>query len=192
MTPMVFARLMQGSQEKGVCLPDSVRVALVGGEAWSPQKIAGSLETFSLRNVYGPTESTVFATMSGSLERDEVPSIGSPLVNTQAFVLDARLRPCPVGVIGELYLSGCGLARGYLAHPGLTAMRFIAHPYGAPGERLYRTGDLVSWLADGQLEFKGRSDNQVKLRGYRIELGEIETALCNICLLYTSPSPRDS
>ncbi|WP_167356406.1 non-ribosomal peptide synthetase [Sulfitobacter delicatus] len=181
MTPSVFARLVSERRHPEQPLPPSLRTALVGGEAWAPDRIAGNLGGFDLRNVYGPTEATIFASLGQPLDSvDTDPAIGWPLPNTQAYVLDRRLRPCPIGVTGDLYLAGVGLARGYLKRPGLTATRFVAHPFGPPGTRLYRTGDRAAWDADGQLRYRGRTDAQVKLRGYRIELGEVEAALAGL------------
>src|SRR3989440_271733 len=135
-----------------------------------------------LINGYGQTESTTF-TCCHPIERELSPStrsipIGQPISNTQVYLLDAHLQPVPLGVAGELYIGGDGLARGYLKRPELTAERFVPHPCSQrPGARLYKTGDLARYLPDGSLEFVGRLDHQVKLRGYRIELGEIEQAL---------------
>ncbi|MGW3046374.1 AMP-binding protein, partial [Kitasatospora sp. NPDC001159] len=128
-------------------------------------------------DVYGPTETTTFATCHRIEPQDPTPTvlpIGRPLDNTQAYVLDGLLQPVPVGVAGELYVGGAGLARGYLGRPDVTAEAFVANPFGGAGSRLYRTGDLARFLPDGNVEFLGRVDDQVKIRGFRIELGEVE------------------
>ncbi|MBF4481066.1 non-ribosomal peptide synthase/polyketide synthase [Rhodococcus rhodochrous] len=167
----------------------SLRMVFASGEAL-PASVAARLRSIlpgaRLHNLYGPTEAAVDVTYHEVTAADEVSvPIGVPVWNTGVHVLDGRLHPVPVGVAGELYLSGVQLARGYVARPDLTAERFVASPYGA-GERLYRTGDLVRWVAretsdvrtaGAELEYIGRTDFQVKLRGLRIELGEIEAAL---------------
>ncbi|MGW9617937.1 amino acid adenylation domain-containing protein, partial [Streptomyces diastaticus] len=149
-----------------------------GGEACGPELVRQWADGRVLVNAYGPTETTVVASMSGRLTgaTDAPPPIGAPVTGAAVRVLDARLRPVPVGAPGELYVAGAVLARGYLGRPALTATRFVADPAGGGG-RLYRTGDLVRWRADGRLEYVGRADDQVKIRGLRIELGEIEATL---------------
>ncbi|MGA4846192.1 amino acid adenylation domain-containing protein [Streptomyces sp. G5(2025)] len=149
---------------------------LVGGEAL-PTELARALgdRSRSVTNLYGPTEVTIWATAADVSEAG--PVIGRPVANTSAYVLDAALRPVPVGVPGELYLAGAQLAEGYHLRPGLTSERFTADPYGPPGARMYRTGDLVCRRRDGALRYLSRVDQQVKLRGFRIELGEIEAEL---------------
>jgi amino acid adenylation domain-containing protein len=161
-----------------------VRSLLIGGEAADPQWLAEVLKhgpPRRLLNVYGPTETTTFATWYLVEEGPEglttIP-IGRPIANTQLYVLDRHLQPVPIGIAGELYIAGDGLAQGYLNRPALTAERFIVAPESlAQTTRLYRTGDMVRYLPDGNLEFLGRLDNQVKIRGFRIELGELEALL---------------
>ena len=170
-TPVTW-RLLLGSGWQ----PDEGLKVLCGGEALSAD-VASSLSQGSVRawNLYGPTETTIWSTASQLTQNKRV-SIGYPISNTRVYVLDGDLDPVPIGVSGELYIGGAGLARGYLGRADLTAERFMPSPFGE-GERLYRTGDLVRYLADGNLEFLGRIDHQVKVRGYRIELGEVEAAL---------------
>ncbi|MET7798190.1 amino acid adenylation domain-containing protein [Streptomyces decoyicus] len=161
--------------------PKALKRIFTGGETL-PKGLADELCAawgVPLVNLYGPTETTIQITAQeyrGAGTGETVP-IGGPIANASLFVLDADLRPVPAGVAGELYAAGPVLARGYLRRPGLTAERFVACPFGTPGERMYRTGDVVRWRGDGRLEFIGRADDQVKIRGFRIELGEIEAAL---------------
>ncbi|MFJ8028822.1 amino acid adenylation domain-containing protein, partial [Streptomyces sp. NPDC096311] len=161
---------------------DTVRRVFCSGEALPLHLARAFRTTFGdtrLVNLYGPTEAAVDVTAWEYQEGTGAGGapIGRPVANTRVYVLDRRLRPVPVGVAGELYLSGVQLARGYLNRSGLTAERFVANPHGAPGERTYRTGDLARWRADGTVEFLGRVDSQVKIRGFRVELGDVEAAL---------------
>ncbi len=162
----------------GACLD---HLAL-GGEAFTSEfrrEISRHVKFNRITNLYGPTEATIDAAshrVSGD-ETGSIVPIGQPMANYRIYVLDGGLEPVPAGVVGELYIAGFGLARGYHRRPGITAERFVADPYGASGRRMYRTGDLARWQADGVLEFLGRADAQVKLRGFRIEPGEIEAAL---------------
>ncbi|WP_153349207.1 non-ribosomal peptide synthetase, partial [Nocardia aurantia] len=158
-----------------------LRVIIAGGEALPANLVAAWAATARdsgrrLYNAYGPTETTVASNISVPLTPGDRVTVGGPIRGMRSLVLDSRLRPVPEGVAGELYLSGVQLARGYHRRTGLTAARFVADPYGT-GERLYRTGDLVRWTRDGELEYLGRSDFQVKVRGFRVELGEIDAAL---------------
>ncbi|MFM9377482.1 amino acid adenylation domain-containing protein [Gordonia sp. VNK21] len=157
----------------------SIEVVFCGGEALPPavyERLAATVPAVPVVNLFGPTEAAVYTEAARLAPGGAVP-IGEPMPGTSGWVLDARLRPVPVGVAGELYLGGVQLARGYADRADLTADRFVASPFGAPGDRLYRTGDLVRWTAAGDLEYLGRTDFQVKLRGQRIELGEVEAAL---------------
>ncbi|SIO85508.1 non-ribosomal peptide synthetase [Nocardiopsis sp. JB363] len=153
-------------------------VVALGGEPVDPRlwRELGRTPGLVAHNLYGPTECTVDSVTSRSDEED-TPAIGRPIANTGARVLDGLLRPVPAGVVGELYLSGSGVARGYLGRPGLTADRFVADPFAADGSRMYRTGDLVTRRSDGVLRYVGRADGQVKIRGHRIELAEVEAVV---------------
>ncbi|MFJ2818731.1 amino acid adenylation domain-containing protein [Streptomyces sp. NPDC087294] len=170
------------AEERPECFT-GVREILTGGDVVSPSAVARIRRHSPGTRVfisYGPTENTVLTTLQELREPDltggPVP-VGGAMDNTRMYVLDGFLRPVPPGVIGELYIGGAGLARGYHGRPGLTGERFVACPFGEPGARMYRTGDLVSWNPNGSLAFVGRGDQQTKLRGFRIELGEIEAAL---------------
>ncbi|HKG14774.1 MAG TPA: amino acid adenylation domain-containing protein, partial [Pyrinomonadaceae bacterium] len=172
----------------GSAFAETVRLVVIGGEQLQPERLAqwhaavgGRVRLF---DEYGPTEATVGATIcdlegvTGAADSGRKISIGRPLRHVQVYILDERLQPAPVGVAGELHVGGHALSQGYLNRPALTAAAFIPHPFGAaPGARLYKTGDLARFLPDGNIEFLGRLDGQVKVRGFRIELGEIERAL---------------
>ncbi|MFG2586995.1 amino acid adenylation domain-containing protein [Streptomyces sp. NPDC048438] len=173
-TPSMAAPLIEGG-----LLDLRPTLLVLGGEATPPalwRKVAGS--GTNARNIYGPTEATVDSTTARI--DDGEPTIGHPLAGTRTYVLDSALQPVPYGTTGELYLAGPHLARGYLGRPGATADRFVADPYGAPGERMYRTGDLARWVPGRGLEYGGRGDGQVKIRGHRVETGEVEAALAAV------------
>ncbi|HEY7416717.1 MAG TPA: amino acid adenylation domain-containing protein, partial [Ktedonobacteraceae bacterium] len=174
MTPAGWRMLLetgwQGSKELRI---------LCGGEALS-QELARVLLTkgIDLVNLYGPTETTIWSTLHEVKQPENAIPLGQPIANTQIYILDALLHPVPIGVPGELYLGGAGLARSYLNRPELSAERFVPNPFSeVPGARLYKTGDLVRYRTQGTIEFLGRIDHQVKIRGFRIELGEIEATL---------------
>ncbi len=173
--PSVLTALLQATE-----LPASVRTVNLAGEPL-PQALVDRIYQHGavqrVLNLYGPSECTTYSTVA-EVARGTVPTIGRPIDNTQTYVLDPDLQPLPIGIIGELYIGGAGVARGYLRRPALSAERFIPDPFSeATGGRLYKTGDRCRWLADGQLQFLGRADHQVKLHGFRIELGEIEAVL---------------
>ncbi|MEI5100633.1 amino acid adenylation domain-containing protein [Streptomyces sp. PmtG] len=170
-TPSMAAPLIDGG-----LLERRPALLVLGGEAAPPalwQRIAASGVTG--RNMYGPTEATVTST-AAPIDGAE-PTIGHPLAGTRTYLLDGALKPVPHGSTGELYLAGPHLARGYLGRPAATAERFVADPYGGPGERMYRTGDLARWVPGRGLDYLGRGDGQIKIRGHRVETGEVEAAL---------------
>ncbi|ORV12528.1 hypothetical protein AWB95_12735 [Mycobacterium celatum] len=184
-TPSAFYAL-QTADELAPELGRQLKLEAVvfGGEALEPQRLRTWLDNHPglprMINMYGITETTVHASFRQIGDADVVSNaspIGVPLAHLGFFVLDGWMRPVPVGVVGELYVAGGGVACGYVGRAALTATRFAACPFGAPGTRMYRTGDLVSWGADGQLRYVGRADEQVKIRGYRIELGDVQAAL---------------
>ncbi|MEE2035438.1 non-ribosomal peptide synthetase, partial [Rhodococcus chondri] len=156
---------------------DTLRVLVVAGEACPPDLVARWAPGRHMFNGYGPSEATIETSVSPALQPGHTVTVGGPALGFHQVILDDRLRPVPVGVAGELYIAGPGVARGYHRRPDLTAARFVADLYGAAGERMYRTGDVVRWRGDGTVEYLGRSDFQVKVRGFRIELGEIDAAL---------------
>jgi len=159
-------------------VPSSVRVVNLAGEPLATalvDQIYGETSVRKVYDLYGPTETTTYSTFT-LRQQGEPPSIGRPLANEQVYILDKQLRPVPIGISGDLYIGGIGLARGYLNRSELTSERFLPHPF-RPGERLYKTGDIARWREDGNVVYMGRSDHQVKIRGFRIELGEIEAVL---------------
>ncbi len=178
--PSLYALILQQAKSEQL---NSLRAVIVAGEYCPPELVEhhSQLQSeASLFNEYGPTEATVWSSVyrCHSLETGTQISIGHPIANTKIYILDSHLHPVPIGVSGEIYISGEGLARGYLNHPGITSEKFIPHPFSQqPGMRLYKTGDLGRYVNDGNIEFLGRIDNQVKIRGFRIELGEIEALL---------------
>ncbi|MEU4804698.1 non-ribosomal peptide synthase/polyketide synthase [Actinosynnema sp. NPDC023587] len=177
-THLALPPAVLGALPEECTLPQGATL-LCGTEAVTPELVHRWGGVVRFNDAYGPTEATVNSTLWAHYESwdgRKVP-IGVPDPGTRAYVLDAALRPVPVGVPGELYLGGPGLARGYHGKPGLTALRFVADPFGPAGSRLYRTGDLVSWRATGDLDFHGRTDDQVQLRGFRVEPGEVENVL---------------
>jgi acyl-coenzyme A synthetase/AMP-(fatty) acid ligase/acyl carrier protein len=205
-TPSALRQFIEQEQTTGNRGLEQLRLIVCGGEAFPPE-LAPAVADWPVWNFYGPTEATVWAS-SAPIQAEEAAqghiSIGHPLPNTQLYVLDEHLQPTPPGVLGELYIGGDGLAYGYHGRPELTAERFIPNPFVTDDEgrttkdensflrrssfvlRLYKTGDLARYLPDGNIEFLGRADHQVKVRGYRIELGEIEAALAQHSSLRSS------
>jgi len=173
-TPSTFRLLLESGWQGGEDLK-----LQAAGEILTPELAKDLLKRgSSLWNLYGPTETTVYSTVFRVRSAEGPVPIGTPISNTQCYVLDRYLQPVPIGVVGELYIGGDGLARGYLNQPELTAEKFIPDPFRQhPGARLYRSGDVARYLPDGNIEFLGRLDNQVKIRGFRVELGEIEAGL---------------
>ncbi|MFJ2264641.1 non-ribosomal peptide synthase/polyketide synthase [Streptomyces sp. NPDC087844] len=179
-TPALWEMLLPGLAEQGTLGPD-FRLLIMGGEAMPARTLAEWFAHTSVPvyNVYGPTEATI-TSVAGLLPQpvmSSVPPIGLPIAQTKVYVLDARSHPVPIGVPGELFIGGAGVARGYGGRSALTAERFVADPFAGDGSRMYRSGDRARWRSDGQLDFLGRADHQMKVRGVRIEPGEIEAVL---------------
>ncbi|MGH7291970.1 MAG: non-ribosomal peptide synthetase, partial [Myxococcota bacterium] len=182
-TPSAFYPLIEalGNQRGDI----SLRYVVFGGEALDARRLAGwyrqqDSDSPRLVNMYGITETCVHVSHRPLAPADAdsgIGVIGGPLPGLRIHLLDNDLQPVPMGVVGEMYVAGGQLARGYVGRPGLTASRFVANPFDASGERLYRSGDTAMWAETGELVYVGRSDQQVKVRGYRIELGEVESAL---------------
>jgi nonribosomal peptide synthetase DhbF len=180
LTPSVLKTVSRGHGLPLECL-------VVGGEACPSDLVSQWCRGLRMLNAYGPTETTVCASLSAPLAdiaplADSAPPvasvpIGFPIAGCRVYLLDSTLEPVPLGAPGEIYIAGAAVARGYLKRRGLTAERFVANPYGAPGSRMYRSGDIARWRGDGQLEFLGRADQQTKIRGFRVELEEIEAVL---------------
>ncbi len=177
--------LVRELSESAISLPKSLRIVIVGGEKASAAALATWRKLAGPRvrwvNTYGPTETSVIVTSYEPKASEELPAvlpIGRPIANTRIYILGKNLQPLPVGIAGDLYVSGPGLARGYLNRPEITAEKFVSDPFSTePGARMYKTGDLARYLASGEIEFAGRTDDQVKIRGYRVELEEIEAVL---------------
>jgi len=179
--PSMFKVFLNSIHEESIEVLNKLKYVLVAGEAISHdvvEQFSSLTRNVTLDNLYGPTEATVIATsfpLRNAGEYHPLP-IGKPIQNVQVYVMNESIQLEPIGIVGELYIAGAGVARGYLNKPELNEQTFFANPFVA-NERMYRTGDLARWLPDGNIEFLGRMDHQVRIRGYRIELEEIETRL---------------
>ena len=180
-TPSLWTSILHAIRSGQANSPgDGLAYVIFGGETLSKELVTRSLSALphiEIWNIYGPTEATANASAARIIMENDV-TIGCPIANAQIYILNSCLRPVAIGVQGELYIGGTGVARGYLNRPQLTAERFLPDPFSAvPGARMYKAGDLARYRPDGNIEFLGRADHQVKVRGFRIELGEIESAL---------------